>query len=363
MFRRRLGEWVDRKFFREAYNQEQILRELIADLTHLDSLREMSAHVSSQVAQALHPARLYLFHREEERRDLLLGHSSDAATRGLRIPAEFRLIRFMERENRAVEFSMKSDLPFVERMWLSGLKTNLIVPIISTGGRLSGLFLLGEKKSEVPYTSTDRQLLEAVANQIAVVYENVQLKERVAREQKIRREVLARVEKQDINLLRECPACGACYDNSAQRCVKDHSELTLTLPVERTIEDRYRLDQLVGCGGMGAVYEATDIRLNRKVAVKILSGSLFGQSDALRRFEREAQASASLTHPHIITVYDYGVLSTEGAYLVMELVRGETLGSVLKRDGRLAPMVAAEWLDQSSPPSARPIRRASFTAT
>ncbi|MBA3439159.1 MAG: protein kinase [Pyrinomonadaceae bacterium] len=347
MFRRPLSEWVDRKFFREAYNQEKILRELIDELKHLDSLPEMSKHVSDQVERALHPERIYLFHREEEKRDLLLGHSSGQTAQGLRIPAEFQLLRFMEREGRAVEFPPKNNLPFVEKAWLAGLGTNLIVPITSTSGRLSGLFLLGEKKSEVPYTATDRQLLEAVASQIAVVYENVQLKECVVREQKIKREVLARIEKQDISLLRECPTCGACYDNSVQFCAKDQSELTLTLPVERTIDERYRLDQLIGSGGMGAVYEATDVRLHRKVAVKILGGGLFGNSEALRRFEREAQAAARLTHPHIITVYDYGVLKTEGAYLVMELVRGETLGSLLKREQRLAPAVAAEWLDQT----------------
>ncbi|MDQ3687355.1 MAG: hypothetical protein M3430_17415, partial [Acidobacteriota bacterium] len=123
MFRRRLGDWLDRRFFREAYNQEKILRELIADLKHLDSLPEMSEHVSVRVEQALHPERIYLFHREEERRDLLLGHSSDVTTQGLRLPAEFRLIRFMERENRAVEFPLKNSLPFVEKAWLGGLGT------------------------------------------------------------------------------------------------------------------------------------------------------------------------------------------------------------------------------------------------
>ncbi len=349
MFRHRLSEWVDRRFFREAYNQEQILRELIDDLKRLDSLPEMSNHVSQKVQQALHTEHMYLFHREEERRDLLLGYSSGLSAPGLRIPAEFQLLRLMETQGHAVEFPLppKNNLPFVERAWLAKLGTNLIVPVSSTNGRLSGLFLLGEKKSEIPYTVTDRQLLEAVANQVAVVYENVRLTKRLTREQKIKNEVLARIEKQDINLLRECPTCGACFDNSVEFCAKDQSELTLTLPVERVIEERYRLDQLIGEGGMGAVYEATDIRLQRKVAVKILSGSLFGQSDALRRFEREAQSAARLSHPHIITVYDYGVLSTEGAYLVMELVRGETLGSILKREQRLAPAIAAEWLDQT----------------
>jgi RIO-like serine/threonine protein kinase len=348
IFRRRLSEWVDRKFFREAYHQEKILRELIDDLKHLDSLPEMSKHISDQFERALHPEHLYLFYRAQERHDLTLGYSSGvSAPHDLRIPAEFRLLRFIETQARAVDFPPKNNLPFVEKAWLAGLGTNLIVPVISTSGRLSGLFLLGGKRSEIPYTATDRQLLEAVASQIAVIYENVQLKERVAHDQKIKSEVLARIEKQDINLVRECPTCGACFDHSVQFCTEDQSELTLSLPVERTIEDRYRLDRLVGRGGMGAVYEATDTRLYRKVAVKILAGTSFGNKEALRRFEREAQAVAGLSHPHIITVYDYGVLETEGAYLVMELVRGETLGSVLKREQSLSPQVAADWLDQT----------------
>ncbi|MDQ3651788.1 MAG: hypothetical protein M3458_16225, partial [Acidobacteriota bacterium] len=96
MFRHRLSEWVDRRFFREAYNQEQILRELIDDLKRLDSLPEMSNHVSQKVQQALHTEHMYLFHREEERRDLLLGYSSGLSAPGLRIPAEFQLLRLME---------------------------------------------------------------------------------------------------------------------------------------------------------------------------------------------------------------------------------------------------------------------------
>ena len=129
-------------------------------------------------------------------------------------------------------------------------------------------------------------------------------------------------------------------------CEKDRAELTLTLPVERTIDNRYRLDQLLGRGGMGAVYEAWDMRLSRIVAVKILTGAMFGNPEALRRFEREARSAARIQHPHIVTVYDYGTLDTEGAYLVMELARGETLGARLRRDGRLAPPVAANLFAQ-----------------
>jgi hypothetical protein len=350
VFRKRLGEWVDRKFFRESYNQEKILRELTDDVKKLDSIPEMSRRVTERVSAALHPQQTFLFYREEGTRDLSLTYTSGGqdAAQELKIPEEFRLLRFMEDQGSAQEFPFpqKNSLPQSEKNWLASLGTRLIVPLTGTDERLAGLLLLGEKKSEVPYTAGDRELLETLAGQIAIVYENVRLKNRVDRDRKIKQEVLSRVAGQDMNVLKECPQCGACFDMTAVVCDADGTELTLSLPVERTIETRYRLERLVGRGGMGAVYEATDLRLHRKVAVKILTGSMFGNSEALRRFEREAQASARLHHPNIVTIHDYGVLSTEGAYLVMELIAGETFGARLKRERRLAPEVAAQLFEQ-----------------
>jgi hypothetical protein len=348
VFRKRLSAAIDQKFFREQYNQDQILRALIDEVRKADSVNEMSRLVSRRVDAALHPQRLYLFYREFEHRDLSLGYSSGGSGEELRIPEEFELLRFIEYQGGALDFPFpqKTNLPQSEKAWLSQLGTKLVVPMTGTDNRLAGLFLLGEKKSEVPYTASDRQLLEALADQIAVVYENVRLKERVDRDRRIKHEVLARVEERQINLLKECPSCGACFDSSQEFCVHDRSELTLSLPVERTIEGRYRLDKLLGRGGMGAVYQAEDLRLHRNVAVKILGSSFFGEAQALRRFEHEAQTSARLIHPNIITVHDYGVLNTGGAYLVMELVAGETLRSILQRDGSVRAMLTADWLEQ-----------------
>ena len=347
LFRRRLNNWIDRKFFREQYNQEQILSGLIEDVKRFDSVPEMSRLVSRKVESALHPERIYLFYRGEESGDLSLGYSSEVASQGLRIPEEFRILRVMEGEAGAQEFPFpqKNILTSVEEEWLTALGTRLIVPLAGTD-RLQGLFLLGEKRSEVPYTTNDRNLLESLAGQVALVYENAQLKERVERERKIKHEVLGRFEEQNINLLKECPRCGACFDSSAVTCVKDGSELTLSMPVERTVGGRYRLERLVGGGGMGAVYEATDLRLNRRIAIKILSAKMFGNREALRRFEREAQTSAKLSHRNIIRVYDYGLLGTGGAYLVMELVSGETLAALIKREGCIPPQTAADYFNQ-----------------
>jgi serine/threonine protein kinase len=104
--------------------------------------------------------------------------------------------------------------------------------------------------------------------------------------------------------------------------------------------ERYRLVRMLGSGGMGSVWEAEDQILGRPVAVKVLSESLAAGERAVRRFEREARAAAPLFGPHIAAVYDFG--RSEGRpYIVMELVRGETLADRLAREGPLPPQEAA----------------------
>jgi hypothetical protein len=290
VFRRRLSEWIDRKFFREQYDQEKILRALVDDVKRLDSMPEMSRRVSEEVERALHPERAYLFYRERDHGDLSLSYTSGGTSHDLRIPDSFQLLRLMELQGGAQDFPLppKTNLPRAEMDWLASLGACLVVPMTGTDNRLAGLFILGDKKSEVPYTARDRELLESVAGQIAIVYENLRLKGRVREDRKVRREVLSRFEGQKINLLKECPRCGLCFDSAATECERDGAELTLTLPVERVVEGRYRLERLIGKGGMGAVYEATHLKLNHKVALKVLSGQMFGNASALRRFEREA---------------------------------------------------------------------------
>src|SRR5579871_4945586 len=85
----------------------------------------------------------------------------------------------------------------------------------------------------------------------------------------------------------------------------------------------YRLEEILGEGGMGVVYRARDTKLNRFVAVKVLSDELAGPA-ALRRFQREAQLASALNHPHILTVHDAGEIDGR-QYLVTEFVDGGTL--------------------------------------
>ncbi len=100
------------------------------------------------------------------------------------------------------------------------------------------------------------------------------------------------------------------------------------------LDGRYRLDALIGRGGMSTVYRAYDTVLEREVAIKLMHREIASHSEQLERFRREARAVARLSHPHIVTVVDAG---EEGAmpYIVFEYVEGETLKELIRRSGPL----------------------------
>ena len=103
---------------------------------------------------------------------------------------------------------------------------------------------------------------------------------------------------------------------------------------------RYRLVELLGQGGMATIYRATDAQLGREVAVKVLHPEYGRDPDFVARFKQEAQAAASLSHPNIVGVYDFGT-DAVGPYIVMELVDGEDVATLLARNGPLPPRQAA----------------------
>ena len=112
---------------------------------------------------------------------------------------------------------------------------------------------------------------------------------------------------------------------------------------------RYRLTDRIAAGGMGEVWRGEDVLLNRAVAVKLLPTGRAGDESFLARFRAEARYAASLSHPGIARVYDYGE-SAEfgGAYLIMELVKGEPLSAILARAGRLSPDATLDITGQAA---------------
>jgi serine/threonine-protein kinase len=110
---------------------------------------------------------------------------------------------------------------------------------------------------------------------------------------------------------------------------------------------RYRLVELLGQGGMATIYRARDNQLERDVAVKILRPEYGADPDFIDRFRHEAQAAASLNHPGIVAVHDYGT-DPAGPYIVMEVVEGEDLSTIIRRTGALPPRAAARLVAQAA---------------
>ena len=101
------------------------------------------------------------------------------------------------------------------------------------------------------------------------------------------------------------------------------------------IQDTYRIERQIGVGGMGAVYEATHVRLPRRFAIKFLECGRGLSETSLIRFQREAENTSRLVHPHIVDVLDYNRTLQGEPYIVMELLQGEDLSARLKRQHRL----------------------------
>lgn len=112
------------------------------------------------------------------------------------------------------------------------------------------------------------------------------------------------------------------------------------LPSGKILEGRYRIDSKLGAGGVGDVYRAEHIRLNRAVAVKVLQPGYAASKKLRLRFEREAHALAMMAHPNIVSINDFGVMG-DMPFLVMELLEGEPLSERLKR-GALEPATALD---------------------
>ncbi|HEX6279859.1 MAG TPA: protein kinase [Pyrinomonadaceae bacterium] len=152
--------------------------------------------------------------------------------------------------------------------------------------------------------------------------------------------------------MKECPKCDLCYSDEVAVCEFDQTQTRLSLPGGQLIAERYWLEKRLGRGAMGQVYLARDKKFDtRRVAVKtvrqdVLNSDDLQEGEAIARFEREAQAAASIQHPNTVSVTDFGETGDGVFYLVMEYVEGETLHKLLRREGTLPVKRAVRLLRQ-----------------
>src|SRR5215211_1245630 len=143
-----------------------------------------------------------------------------------------------------------------------------------------------------------------------------------------------------------CPTCGQDFAEEVRVCPEDGAALQADATVAisgpqddplvgMTLDEKYRLDSQIGTGGMGTVYRATHLLIDRPVAIKVLNPRFVEDEAAQARFRREARAAGRLQHSNAVAVTDFGSTSDGFVYIVMELLEGRTLRDLLAREAPL----------------------------
>jgi len=147
-----------------------------------------------------------------------------------------------------------------------------------------------------------------------------------------------------------CLACNLTFPGSLTHCPKDGTQLIAFGHDEKlgkVINEKYKIVELVGKGGMGSVYLAEDLtRPGHWVAVKMLHAQLSEDKQSVKRFQQEASAASDLQHPNLIHQYDYGMIDGKTPFLVMEYLEGDSLSEVIKEQGPMNPVRAVRIFSQ-----------------
>jgi eukaryotic-like serine/threonine-protein kinase len=322
---------LDRKFFRDKYDAQQLFREIVEDIRRAESVEEVAPQVVGRIAEALHAQGCGLLVRKPGENAYRIVAAAPPGSLSTDLPATNKLIPLVRMLECPVPITqagtgwLGQQLPQVDKEFLQKARIELLVPVALKEGSTEALLVLGGKLSEEPYSTEDTALLENVAGALALLL--------------MRGSAI-----QPGRSFEECLACGRCYDTGTTRCGKEGTALTL-VATPRMLAGRYRLDQRLGQGGMGKVYRATDMSLNREVAVKMIRDEFFADRKAIEKFRQESQLTGSLAHPNVVTVYDFGVEAGQRVFLVMELLQGITLRQELQTKRRLDAARALELFE------------------
>ena len=317
--------WLDQRFFRQEYDAREILVSLAGRVPYEADPRDLVAMVLTQIDSALHPECLAVLASDspdgtnpvgtfEPITALRVEASPLAAASGV-----ITLLRWSDKPLEVFlndEQSPVARVPPADRAWLASMDAALLVPIFAGGSEprpFVGLITLGQKRSEEPYTTEDRDLLRGIAVQMGVALDLSRLRKQVG----------------------QTIAGAGATQAFTPTVVVTGSGKSSAIAVGAIVDGKYRVDAIIGQGGMGAVFRAWDMRLERAVAIKVVRADLTADPDSRMRFRRESQIVARLQHPSIVTVFDYGTLADGAAFLVMEFVPGEDLRHFLRREGRL----------------------------
>jgi len=300
---------IDRLFYREQYDAHRTLSSLIDRGRSASSMQELAALLASELENALHPDSVGLLVRVEPDGPF---RSATHATQLLDASSQLA-IELAAGDPVDVDLeghgAVAQRLPLADRRWLAETGFRLLVPFAGGKETTLGFIGLGSKRSELPYSGEDRELLSSVALSAVVAIERQTSTGRRG----------ALPEAPEDAPASECQRCG-CVQAPADACTSCGGPLSrAALP--RNLLGKFSVERKLGAGSMGVVYRAIDQTLGRAVALKTLPRTTAEQSLRLRR---EARAMASVTHPHLAMIYGAETWRYT-PLLVIELLENGTL--------------------------------------
>ena len=256
-YKDRARQWLDERFFREEYDARKILQSLVSRVRFETDPADLATLVVHELDEALHPERTALLASGMEPGLLVPMASRGAPAQPLRL--EGGLATMLCWSDQPLDILLDDPrsparrLPAEEIAWLETTRTALMVPIL--GGQqqaLIGVLVLGAKRSEEAYSTEDRELLATIARQVSLGLDVARLRSRTDTNATAE---TTRLEPAVVPMM-ECPRCGRCEDSGTAVCPADGSAMVSSGAIPRELDQKYRIEQLIGRGGMGAVYRA-----------------------------------------------------------------------------------------------------------
>ena len=313
---------IDRLFFREQYDTERILGDLVNRCRATEDGRHLAETLRSTIDSVLHLDHVAVLFLDADEQSLMSPHGEirpirvDSTLAELVADREYGLDVDLERYNRLFR-----DVPEQELHWIVDGGFRLLLALRDADRRLIGLLALGEKKSELPFSAEDQRLLAGVASaaEMTMAYRNL-------RPRYLDDGALLSISSVAEQRAAECRACGSVQPRGQANCVRCGG-VTADCVLPQVIGGKFLIDERIGAGAMGVVYRGMDVHLGRLVAIKTLPHLSPGDAVRLRR---EARAMASVSHRNLATIF--GAETWQGQpMLVCEYLAGGTLAHRLER--------------------------------
>jgi hypothetical protein len=304
---------LDRWFDRRGTDRTTVLARSGDALRLVRTRSELVASIGEAAANALNTTAVIHFFDSRRQAYIPFGRG------GLSLPSESALATIMMQESNLPALHTDGDhsiaplLPHTERLWVREHGACLVVPIRSSGvERAAALLVLGPRGDAMGYTVDDERFVTALASATGIAFDNLRLRSDTE-------------DQDDFGLL--CLRCHQVTDFTEQPVPCPCGGTLQAAAVPRQINGKFRVEALLGSGGMGVAYLASDLALNRRVAIKTLP---LLSADAMIRLGQEARLMAALSHPNLATILGYE--SWRGTpILVCEYLAGGTLQQQLAR--------------------------------